>query len=159
MSKLWGTCSSNLTRFQLNRQKFVFFQRGGWKPFKRETFGYLYIKCGLIVCKFILLTFCNLFLACASQKTHFWHSKNGKHSFYSKKKKTFFGNIVRHSKMHVWVQYMAILKKPCHECGDDVRQLPWKPWIFVDNSSFLWTLFRDSYRISSLYFLWILGHI
>ena len=32
MSKLRGTCSSNLTRFQLNLQKLVFFKRGGWKP-------------------------------------------------------------------------------------------------------------------------------
>ena len=30
-SKLWGSCSSNLTHFQLNRREFVFFTRGGSK--------------------------------------------------------------------------------------------------------------------------------
>ena len=30
-SKLWGSCSSNLTRFLLNRREFVFFTRGGSK--------------------------------------------------------------------------------------------------------------------------------
>ena len=33
-SKLWGSCSSNLTRFQLNRREFVFFTRGGSKLLK-----------------------------------------------------------------------------------------------------------------------------
>ena len=32
MSKLQGSCSSNLTRFLLNRQKLVFFMRRVWKP-------------------------------------------------------------------------------------------------------------------------------
>ena len=37
-SKLWGSCSSNLTRFQLNRRQFVFFTRGGSKLFSPNHF-------------------------------------------------------------------------------------------------------------------------
>ena len=42
-SKLWGSCSSNLTRFQLNRREFVFFTRGGSKLLTPNHF----INCAL----------------------------------------------------------------------------------------------------------------
>ena len=42
-SKLWGSCSSNLTRFQLNRREFVFFTRGGSKLFSPNHF----VNCAL----------------------------------------------------------------------------------------------------------------
>jgi hypothetical protein len=48
MSKLWSTCSSNLTRFQLNRQIFIYFLRGGYKTFSMQTTGELCIKYGII---------------------------------------------------------------------------------------------------------------
>ena len=40
--------SSNLTRFQLNEQKFVFFTKGGSKTFDTQKFGQLYIKYVLV---------------------------------------------------------------------------------------------------------------
>ena len=109
MSKLRGTRSSNLTRFQLNRLKFVFFKRGGWEPFDRQKFGYLYIKCGLIFEKKNIAHILQLIIGmCFTKKTHFWHSRNEKYYFYSEKKKTFFCNIVRHSKMHACAKYEVI---------------------------------------------------
>src|SRR5664279_5977079 len=103
MSKLRGTCSSNLTRFQLNRQKLVFFKRGGWKPFQRKQFGYLCIQHGLVFSKNVFLNFGNIFVVGALQKNPFSHSENGKWVFCPMKRKTFFVNIVRASKMHVCV--------------------------------------------------------
>ena len=46
-----------------------------------------------------------IMLVGASQKNPFWHFKNEKWFFYVKKMKTFFGNIIIHSKMHACVQY------------------------------------------------------
>ena len=42
------------------------------------------------------------------KKTYFLHSENEKWFFCAKKMKTFFGNIVLHSKMHICVQYEII---------------------------------------------------
>ena len=46
----------------------------------------------------------------------------------------------------------AYLNKLCHECGHNIRHLARKPWIFIDDSSFLRTLFQENWRIPSLYF-------
>ena len=46
----------------------------------------------------------------------------------------------------------AYLDKLCHECGHNIRHLARKPWIFIDDSSFLRTLFQENWRIPSLYF-------
>jgi hypothetical protein len=49
----------------------------------------------------------------------------------------------------IWNQ----LNKLCHECGHKIYHLAWKPWIFTHDSSFLRTLFKNNYRITSLIFL------
>ena len=51
------------------------------------------------------------------------------------------------------------LNKLCHECGHKIDHLAWKPWIFTHDSSFLRTLFKNNFRITSLLFFWKLGHI
>ena len=93
-SKLQGSYSSNLTRFQLNRRKFVFFTRGGSKTFYTQPFGQLCIKYGLIVYKIDFIQFCNKYIVGPSQKTHFRHSENKKLIFRPKKMRTSLGNIV-----------------------------------------------------------------
>ena len=44
------------------------------------------------------------------------------------------------------------LNKLCHECGHKIDHLAWKPWIFTNDSSFLRTLFKNNFRITSLLF-------
>ena len=52
------------------------------------------------------------------------------------------------------------LNKLCHECGHEIDHLVWTPWIFTHDSSFLRTLFRNNYRITSLlFFLETWSHI
>jgi hypothetical protein len=108
MSKLWDTSSSNLSRFLLKWQSFVFFTRGGSKAFDTQPFGQLCIEYVLIFYKNDLFQFCNKYLVGPSQKTHFGHSKNGKWFFRAKKMKTPFGNIVCHSNMHPSTKYGII---------------------------------------------------
>ena len=52
------------------------------------------------------------------------------------------------------------LNKLCHECGHKFDHLAWKPWIFIHDSSFLRTLFKNNCRITSLlFFLVTWSHI
>ena len=52
------------------------------------------------------------------------------------------------------------LNKIFHECGHKIEHLGWKPCIFTHNSSFLWTLFLNNCRITSLlFFLVTWSHI
>ena len=44
------------------------------------------------------------------------------------------------------------LNKLCHECGHKIDHLAWKPLISTHDSSFLRTLFKNNYRITSLLF-------
>ena len=44
------------------------------------------------------------------------------------------------------------LNKLCNECGHKIDHLAWKTWIFTHDSSFLRTLFKNNYRITSLLF-------
>ena len=44
------------------------------------------------------------------------------------------------------------LSKLCHECGHKIDHLAWKPLISTRDSSFFRTLFKNSYRITSLLF-------
>ena len=52
------------------------------------------------------------------------------------------------------------LNKLCHECGHKIDHLAWKPWIFMHDSSFLRTLSKNNFRITSLlFFLVTWSHI
>ena len=52
------------------------------------------------------------------------------------------------------------LNKLCHKCGHKIDHLAWKPWIFTHDSSFLRTLFKNNFRITSLlFFLETSSHI
>ena len=46
------------------------------------------------------------------------------------------------------------LNKLCHECGHKIDHSAWKPLISTRDSSFLRTLFKNNYCITSLYFSW-----
>jgi hypothetical protein len=140
MSKLWGTCSSNLSRFLLNRQSFVFFTRGGLKAFGTQPFGKLCIKYDLIFYKNDFVQFCNKYLVGPSQKNLFWALGKRKWFFYAKKMKTPLQHCLpfQHAPLcTIWDH----LNKLCHECGHKIDHLAWKPWIFTHDSSFLRTLF------------------
>ena len=52
------------------------------------------------------------------------------------------------------------LNKLCHECGQKIDYLAWKPLISTNDSSFLRTLFKNICRITSLlFFLVTWSHI
>ena len=52
------------------------------------------------------------------------------------------------------------LNKLCHECGHKIDHLAWKPLISTPDSSFLRTLFKNNYCITSLlFFLETWSHI
>jgi hypothetical protein len=108
MSKLWGTSSSTLSRFLLNRQSFVFFTRGGSKAFGTQPFCQLCIEYVLIFYKNELVLFCNKYLVGPSQKNPFRALKKRKMIFFANKIKTPFGNIVCHFNMHPCAQYEII---------------------------------------------------
>ena len=51
-----------------------------------------------------------------------------------------------------WCIIWAHFNKLCHECGHNTRHLDRKTWIFVEDSSFMWTPFLYNCRIPSLLF-------
>ena len=52
------------------------------------------------------------------------------------------------------------LNKLFHECGNKIDHFAWKPWIFTHDSSFLRTLFKNNFHITSLlFFLETWSHI
>ena len=141
MSKLWGTSSSNLTRFQLNRHGFVFFTRGGSKAFGTQPFGQLCIEYGLIFYKNDLVQFCNKYLVGPSQKNSFWALGKRKMIFLCKENEN---SLWQHCLSFQHAPFCKIwdhLNKLWHECGHEIDHLAWKPWIFTHDSSFLRTLF------------------
>ena len=108
-SKLWGSCSSNLTRIQPNRREFVFFTRGGSKLFTPNHFFQLCIKYVLVFYKIDLVQFCNKYIIGPSQKNSFWALENMENEFFVQKNlKTSLGNIVWNSKMHPCSRYEVI---------------------------------------------------
>ena len=158
-SKLRGSCSSNLTRFQLNRRKFVFFTRGGSKLFTPNHF----VNCALI-CPSILENWFGpilqqLFGRSFTKKPHLGHSKNGKWLFCAMKVKTPLGNIVWNSKMHpcaqyeiIWTNYatnVAISLIICLESHES--------WEMIAH---FWEHFLTIISVLQVYyFSWKLGHI
>ena len=141
MSKLWGTCSSNLSRFLLNRQSFVFFTRGELKAFGTQLFCQLCIKYGLLFYKNNLVQFFNEYLVGPSQKNSFWAFEKRKMNFLCKENEN---SLWQHCLSFQHAPLCTIwdhLNKLCHECGHKIDHLAWKPWIFTHNSSFLRTLF------------------
>ena len=114
-SKLRGSYSSNLTCFQLNRRKFVFFTRGGSKLFTPNHLVNCALNMPSILEKLFGPILQQLFGRFFTKKPPFGHSENGKWFFRPKKMKTSLGHKIDH--------------------------LAWKPLISTRDSSFLRTLF------------------
>ena len=140
-SKLWGSCSSNLTRFQLNRRKFVFFTRGGSKLF---TPNHL-VNCALNMSYYLIK------MIWSNIATIIWYVLHKKNSFQAlgKWKMNFPCKENENSLRQHCFEFQDApsctiwdhLNKLCHECGHKIDHVAWKPWIFTLDSSFLRTLF------------------
>ena len=140
-SKLQGSYSSNLTRFQLNQREFVFFTRGGSKLFTPNHFFQFCIKYVLVFYKIDFVQFCNKYMIGPSQKTSFRALEKWKMNFPWKKNEN---SLRQHCLSFQDAPLCTIwdhLNKLCHECGHKIDHLAWKPWNFRDDSSFLRTLF------------------
>ena len=107
-SKLFGSRSSNLPRFHLNRRKFVFFTRGGSKLFTPNHLVNCALNMAWYFIKMIWSNFSTNIWEVLHKKTHFGHSENGKLIFRPMKMKNHLGNIVFHSNMHPSAQYEII---------------------------------------------------
>jgi hypothetical protein len=68
MNKLWCTCSSNQTHFQLIWQNFVFFMRAIWKSLDTQRVDEPCIKYDLLFYKNILVQLNIIYLVVISQK-------------------------------------------------------------------------------------------
>ena len=139
-SKLWGNCSSNLTRFQLNWHKFVFFTRGGSNLF---TPNHL-VNCALNMSCILenwFGTILQQIYGRSFKKTYFGHSKKWKMIFSSKENENFLRQHCLSFQDAPLCMIWDHLKKLCHECGHKIDHLAWKPWIFTHDNSFLRTFF------------------
>ena len=86
------------------------------------------------------------------KKTSFWALEKCKMVFSSKENENF---LRQHCLQFQYAPVCTMwdhLNKLCHECGHKIEHLAWKPWIFTHDSSFLRTLFKNNYRITSLLF-------
>ena len=99
-----------------------------------------------------MVSFWKIFLVDASQKTPFRHLKKWKLIFLYNKVENFIGqHRLPCQDAHVctiWAHYHTL----CHGCGHNIGHLPWKPWNFVHDSSFLRTLFENICNIPILLF-------
>ena len=94
------------------------------------------------------------------KKTSFWALEKWKMVFSSKENENFL------RKHCLEFQYAPLcttwdhLNKLCHQCVHKIDHLAWKPWIFTHDSSFLRTLFKNNWSITSLlFFLETWSHI
>ena len=140
-SKLWGGCSSNLTRFQLKRRKFVFFTRGGSKRFTPNHLVKLCIKYGLVFYKIDLVQFRNKYMVGPSWKNSFQALGKWKMNFPCTENENFLRQHCLPFQDAPLCTIWDHLNKLCNECGHKIDHLTWKPWIFTHDSSFLKTPF------------------
>ena len=87
-----------------------------------------------------------------TKKTHFGASKKWKMIFSSKENENFLRQHCLSFQDAPLCTIWGHLNKLCHECGHKIDHLAWKPWIFTHDISFLRTLSKNNYRITSLLF-------
>ena len=158
-SKLWDNCSSNLTRFLLNRRKFVFFTRGGSKLFTPNHLVNCALNMAWYFRKMIWSNFATIIWEVLHKKPPFGHSKNGKWFFRPKKMKTSLGNIVCHSNMHPCAQYEIIWTN--YAMNVAIRLIIWLG--SQESSEMIAHFWEHFFKIIAVlqvcYFSWELGHI
>jgi hypothetical protein len=152
MSKVWSTCSSNLDRFQLNWHIFVNFLRGGYKTFSKQTTYELCIKYDIIFYKNVLVHFWNICLVGASQKNPFLALRKWKMNFLCQEKENTQNEHCLPSQDKTHMHNMGSFEQTMTWLWPQLAHLAWKPWNFIQDSYFLWTLFQNVCNIPSLLF-------
>ena len=99
-----------------------------------------------------MVQFCNKYMVVPSQKNSFWALEKWKMLFSFKENENFLRQYCLPFQYAPLCTIWDHLKKLCHECSHKIHHLAWKPWIFTHDSSFLRTLFKNNYRITSLLF-------
>ena len=95
-----------------------------------------------------------------SQKNSFWALRKWKMIFLPKENENFLRQYRLPFQDAPLCTRWDTLNKLCHECGHKIDHLAWKPLTFIHDSSFLRTLFKNNYRITSLlFFLETWSHI
>ena len=97
--------------------------------------------------------FCSKFVLGASQKTPFFALGKWKMFFLCNEKENYLRQHCPCFQDACLCIIWAYFNKLCHGYGHNTRHLERKPWIFVEDSSFLWTPFQYNCRIPSLLFL------
>ena len=122
------------------------------KTFYTQNFSQLCIKYVPVFYKIDLVQFCNKYMEVLHQKTSFWALEKWKMVSSSKENENF---LRKHCLPFQYAPLRTIwdhLNKLCHECGHKIDHLAWKQLISTHDSSFLRTLFKNNYRITSLFF-------
>ena len=148
-----------MTRFQLNRRKFVFFTRGGSKLFTPNHLVNCALNMAYYFIKMIWSNFATIIWEVLHKKTSFWALKKWKMVFSSKENENF---LRKHCLPFQYAPLCTIwdhLNKLCHECGQKIDHLAWKPLISTRDTSFLRTLFKIIAVLQVCYFFWEHGHI
>ena len=129
------------------------------KRFGMHPICELCMQCGLLFMKNGVVLFPNSFLVGASQNCSFSAVGKWKMDFLCEgKENLIWQHCLPSQGAHmciIWAHY----HKLCRGFGHDQAHLPWKSWISVHGSSFLWTLFR----IIAIFQIWNyylkIGHI
>ena len=97
-----------------------------------------------------MVQFCNKYTVGSSQKNSFQALRKWKMNFLCKENE----NSLRQHCLEFQDAPLCTIwdysNKLCHECGHKIDNLAWKPWIFMHDSSFLRTLFKNNFCITSL---------
>jgi hypothetical protein len=152
MSILWGTCSSNLTPFQLIRQKFVFFMRDVWNSLDTQIVGVLCINYHILYYKILVVWFNIKNLVLPSQKNLVLIVGKYKMNFLCEEKKNTQNEHCLPSQVAHMCTIWGNLNKLCHGFGHDLTHLAWKPWNSLRGSSFMRRVFQNIYDSQSLLF-------
>ena len=107
-----------------------------------------------------MVQFCNKYIVGSLQKNSFWALEKWKMNFPCKENEN---SLRKHCLEFQDAPLFTIwdhLNKLCHECGHKIDHLAWKPLISTHDSSFLRTLFKNNFHITSLlFFLETWSHI
>ena len=97
------------------------------------------------------MQFCNKYMVAPSQKNSFWAFKKWKMNFPCKENDNSLRQHCLEFQDAPLCTIWGHLNKLCHECGHKIDYLAWKPWIFTHDSSFLRTLSKHNYHITSFF--------
>jgi hypothetical protein len=144
--------SANLTRFQLNRQIFVNFWRGVYRTFSIQTNGELCIKYGIVSFKIVVFPFLEHIFGRCFTKNPFLALRKWKMNFFVQRKLKLPKSTLFTISICTHVHNMGSFEQTMLWLWPQLAHLAWKPWNFIQDSSFVWTLFQNVCNIPSLLF-------